>query len=743
MPNRGIILRLNHSGSTTTGIPVDDLAVVEKGAPITKNIYVPVNGYIDLVYGGLVPLSFESGTIRSLIDNGFINATLSFGSDVPPGATGPVGPTGPSSGPTGPIGPTGFLGPTGPQGIIGDTGPQGATGPVGSAGTIGPTGPSGTIGVGGSTGPTGQAGSIGPTGPQGNDGANGDTGPTGPAAIVGVTSGTFGDASNIPKITVNGDGQISSITSTGITTTTVANLYVSNASGNDSNDGLSWATAKKTIQAAVDSVGLFLAAAALPNAQAVVNVAAQTTTENILISGTYAGRGANGSTLGIVIQGAAPTVLAGPMTVSSVSVYDPDNPNSGSINGCEGTVTVTGAGWVVNQWAGKFLRLSSGSLTSYAPISSNTGDTLTVVRLSTYVLGFSAGNTVEIVEPSTKINGGLQVSTVNLTARIADCWIIGTTSRAPLQSLSAAVTGFTVLSIQRCYVDFRSYNGISYNCTGHNIAYSYFIGANNINQTITSGANFQAVRTYFKTLSRIILRDARLVYFTCVVVDGLDDAQGLEIGDIFRAWGFKFKNNAGHLAMRGNVGFGNGNNIQSALFTNTTTSTNHMTVLTTSAYNLEGITFVNGAIGINIKGASEASAIATTLEFYGTVNPIAADGVSNLSLHTVTINSGATYGLKIQGCSRILLDGNLSFSSTTNPITLTEQSTLITRGTVSGTGNGSYPLVKINDGSRFVCAATPTVSGGSSALSLDGTSKAFTDMPYMNGIGSAASVRSA
>jgi hypothetical protein len=711
MPTYGIVLRLTHTGTTNTSIPINDVAIVEKGSPISKNVYVPLNGTIDLAYGGLVPYSFETGTIRSLINAGLVNATIIQGSEF-------------SFGPTGPAG---IDGPTGPQGQIGL---PGQTGPTGSAGILGPAGPTGL---------------EGPAGPTGGSGIEGPTGPTGLSATLGVTAGTYGDVSNIPQITVDVNGQITSIVEQNITSTSILTLYVSNATGSDSNDGLTLLTPKKSIQAAVDAVGLFLAAATSPNAHATINVAAQSTVEDFNVTGTYAGRGLNASPLGILIQGATPTILSGPHTLTSVSLTDPDNTVVGSNNGAEGTITVLGAGWTVNAYAGKFVRIQGGATTTYAPISSNTSDTLTVMRQTGGSLGFSVGNTIEIVQPSTIMTGGVAVNSANLQIRVNDFQIIGTAGTPPIRTIAAGVLGFSTFNLQRCIIDFSAYTGVGWACSSQILTTCQVVAALAlpINMVIGVGGIFSASRTYFKNLARMVLRDSRYSSFLSCVVDGLSNAQGLEPGDVCRAQGFKYKNNSGPFAIRGEAGFGNGNNLQSALFTSSGTSVTHILLITASGYNLEGITFINGAIGINATLASQASGIATTLAFSGTLNPIVADGASAVAVSAIQVGTGATTGISVLGASRLICDGNVDFTGTTNPIVLRDGSTLVTRGTLSGTGNVAQPLVIVNDGSRFVCAATPTLSGGSSDLRFDGTTKAFTDMPFANAVGSAASVRSA
>ena len=168
----------------------------------------------------------------------------------------------------GPQGPTGATGPQGIQGIQGSVGPTGATGPQGIQGaagvsvilrgsvqSVGDLPPVGSAGDGwivqddgdlyvwdeantewdnvgqivGPQGPIGPTGATGPTGPQGDVGPAGSTGPQGPQgvaglnAILGVSAGDYGSAVQIPVFSINGTGQVTSITPTNIS---VSDAYV-------------------------------------------------------------------------------------------------------------------------------------------------------------------------------------------------------------------------------------------------------------------------------------------------------------------------------------------------------------------------------------------------------------------------------------------------------------------------------------------------------------------------------------
>jgi len=163
-------------------------------------------------------------------------------------------------------------------------------------------------------------------------------------------------------------------------TTAVKTLYVETTGSDTTGDG-SAGSPYKTIQKALDSVGEILTA----NLKIYVG------------SGTFAGfttkKDLNGTGY-ILIQG-TPTVLVAEQTATS---------------GTAKTITVAGAGWGVNDYAGKFVRLTGGTnylsdatnsyINNVYPIISNTADTLTVPEKS---VTYDATSKFQIVEQGTLI----------------------------------------------------------------------------------------------------------------------------------------------------------------------------------------------------------------------------------------------------------------------------------------------------------------------------------------------------
>jgi hypothetical protein len=84
MPAEGICLRVTHTGAVNTPLLVTDIhdgkdpngrvAADKPGA-----VYIPVSGFVDLVYTSQVAESFEQGTIRTWIDIGYLTAAFVLG----------------------------------------------------------------------------------------------------------------------------------------------------------------------------------------------------------------------------------------------------------------------------------------------------------------------------------------------------------------------------------------------------------------------------------------------------------------------------------------------------------------------------------------------------------------------------------------------------------------------------------------------------------------------------------------
>ena len=84
MPAQGICLRVTHTGAVATALLVTDIhdGIDSNGRVQARKpgpVYIPVGGFVDLVYTSQVALSFESGAIREWIDIGYLTAAFVFG----------------------------------------------------------------------------------------------------------------------------------------------------------------------------------------------------------------------------------------------------------------------------------------------------------------------------------------------------------------------------------------------------------------------------------------------------------------------------------------------------------------------------------------------------------------------------------------------------------------------------------------------------------------------------------------
>ncbi len=78
----GLLLRVSHAGLNSSSVFLSDIAD-ESNAPFWRNrsgpTYVPVAGFVDLLYTTTVARSFEIGAIRKFITTGYLTAEFSFG----------------------------------------------------------------------------------------------------------------------------------------------------------------------------------------------------------------------------------------------------------------------------------------------------------------------------------------------------------------------------------------------------------------------------------------------------------------------------------------------------------------------------------------------------------------------------------------------------------------------------------------------------------------------------------------
>ena len=78
----GVYVHIVHTGAVNSSLLLSDVYPTTDGHTAFRRagpVYVPVNGAIDLAYTGEVAASFESGTIRGFIDQGYVTADIRFG----------------------------------------------------------------------------------------------------------------------------------------------------------------------------------------------------------------------------------------------------------------------------------------------------------------------------------------------------------------------------------------------------------------------------------------------------------------------------------------------------------------------------------------------------------------------------------------------------------------------------------------------------------------------------------------
>lgn len=78
----GVYVHIVHTGAVNTSILLQDIYPTTDGHTAYRRagpVYVPVDGAIDLTYTGEVAASFESGTLRGFIEQGYVTADVRFG----------------------------------------------------------------------------------------------------------------------------------------------------------------------------------------------------------------------------------------------------------------------------------------------------------------------------------------------------------------------------------------------------------------------------------------------------------------------------------------------------------------------------------------------------------------------------------------------------------------------------------------------------------------------------------------
>lgn len=152
---------------------------------------------------------------------------------------------------------------------------------------------------------------------------------------------------------------------------------------------------------------------------------------------------------------------------------------------------------------------------------------------------------------------------------------------------------------------------------------------------------------------------------------------------------------------------------------------------------------MGGSKGAWITGGSTFAATIEPMNFKDVNIAIQINGTASALFESpLRMLSGVTTGIEITDSAKAIALSNINFTGTKNPVILRDGSQLITRSTVTGTGDGTNPLFRINDGSRLTFSVLPTTTGGSSDFSFDGMTKSYADLPFVSASLSTASVRS-
>ena len=82
----GIILRVTHAGANSSSIYIPDTHDGKDSNGRVQNQksaqYVPVNGYVDMVFTDQIAFSYQQGGIRGLINEGYITTSFIVNTDV-------------------------------------------------------------------------------------------------------------------------------------------------------------------------------------------------------------------------------------------------------------------------------------------------------------------------------------------------------------------------------------------------------------------------------------------------------------------------------------------------------------------------------------------------------------------------------------------------------------------------------------------------------------------------------------
>lgn len=517
---------------------------------------------------------------------------------------------------------------------------------------------------------------------------NGITGSTSPSgAAGGDLSGTYPDptvakiqgqpiVAGTPLTGADLEYSSGSWTPTFRYNSTITNLYVNNATGSDSNDGLTALTPKKTIQAGVNAAGTFLGTAVASGVtpHVTVNIAAQDTTEDVVLGGFEPVVGAKNSGYSITLQGAAQTVLVTGLVVSTLSSSDPDDPTL-TDTGCVRRITLTtNPGWAADAYRGKFVRGTAGTGNgSVYAIAGNGANTIDVVCDTG---AFNNTSSIEIIEPSTIIRGAVNVGNSLLRSAVNDISIAPAGTNSPFGS-TFFPTAF--ITFTRCRIDSGITSSVQLN--GHSFSNCY----------VRFGAGCRVGLSFLLPVMQF--------QYT-----------------LFDRFGY-FAILQGYLTLN-RVCFEGG--------TSTTLNTLRAANTTTRC------SWKRCASGLEISGVPVNSPDGLTRQqldrwfFYSAGTTVPLLSLNNVGLLYTTSAVGSTF---VNGSYGLVMDGNsywsvgtLTFSGTLRPITLRGASTLRAVG-VAGTGNAAYTGINIAEGSRLVYTNAPTLSGTASNYIIDGSAQ--------------------
>lgn len=539
---------------------------------------------------------------------------------------------------------------------------------------------------------------------------------------------------------------------------TIANIYVNNATGNDANDGLTTATAKKTIQAGVNAAGTFIKTVSPGFGYVIVRIAAQNTTENVSFNGIYSlgpggpgGSSASAATVGIYLFGEpTQTILSGPHLLTAVSTIDPNNPvGSPSTIGGQATITSLGAGWTPSAFKGKFVRVAGGSIATLSPIVDNTADTLTIVKGGT----FAVGNNVNIVEPATTINGSIRFGATNVGIGIYYLTIKGPTLIPPVvfnnQLLPVDYLYQFVYSRLEASGDGTQNSSVVNRITSSRITQCVLKGDREVIVDASANTNATLSRTLITGFCQFRVFGAKKVNLgNCVLDNMIANTNFAAVGNLFFVSEYFGMGSVTLKNMLAPYSVGGGNTLDGNVATyqwsnvlfyqNPGTTVNHVTLYNARLPNVYLTTFVNGNTAIFGYGAQALSGLQASGDIYfsGCSRGIFLANGSYALFGKLVFLSGVGTGIELESNSNIVVAGgnnSLSFDGTLFPVILNQRSVAYFAGAPGaiGTGNAANPLFTVDTGSRLMFRLTPSLTGGSTDIRLDNAINiSYAETPY-------------